>query len=130
KTATEHRRDEPAIDYDDALCRLGYLYRHAPANATLFEQVLLGSGELRGKIRDAAHNVLRIFAIGGGPGTELLGLAKYLLRRQRSIPRKIRFTVLDNVPHWGETWEQLAEAVEDELRTSLAGDDLEPPTVA
>jgi hypothetical protein len=130
KTAREHWKDEPKINYDDPLCRLGYLYRHATANATLFEQVLLGSGEVRQKIREADKGTLRLCSVGGGPGTELLGLAKYLLRRPHALPRKIMFTVMDNIPHWGETWGPLAEAAEGELRTSLAGHGVEPPTIA
>ncbi len=132
RTAHEHRRDEPDIDYEDPLCRLGYLYRHATANATLFEQVLIGSGELRQKIRGAGGGRLHVCSAGGGPGTELLGLAKYLLRRQFLVgpPRKISFTVLDNVPQWAETWQQLAEAVEDEFRASLVDEGWEPPTIA
>ena len=139
KTAREHRRDEPNIDYDDPLCRLGYLYRHAPANATIFEQVLQGSDELRDKIRRAHKGVLHVCSVGGGPGTELLGLAKHLLRRSlisrllrrpRHLPRKIIFTVLDNIPHWAETWQQLAEAVEAEIRAALTGEDAEAPTIA
>ena len=73
-------------------CRLGYLYRHAPANATLFEQVLLGSGELGQGLRDADRRILHVCAIDGGPGTEFLGLAKFLIRRSGSVPRKIAFT--------------------------------------
>lgn len=43
-TAKEHQKDEPDIKYEEALCRLGYLYRHATANATLFELVLRSWG--------------------------------------------------------------------------------------
>lgn len=49
--------------------------------------------------------------MGGGPGTELLGLAKYLQLSPLSVPGTIEFTVLDSVPQWAETWQQLAEAV-------------------
>src|ERR1700719_3254923 len=77
-TSREHRKDEPDIEYNDALCRLGYLYRHAPANATLFERVLAESGQLRTKLRAAKQGSIHICSVGGGPGTELLGLAKYL----------------------------------------------------
>ena len=78
-TSREHKRDEPEIRYDDPLCRLGYLYTHAAANATLFEKVLGHSDELRGKIDGASQEALNVCSLGGGPGTELLGLAKYLL---------------------------------------------------
>lgn len=124
-TANEHQKDEPDIKYKDPLCRLGYLYRHATANATLFELVLRESGELRSIIRQSTDKRLNMCAVGGGPGTELLGLAKYLLRnrsfiskllRRPGFPKKITFTLLDSVPQWAETWQQLADAVEAELQ--------------
>lgn len=129
-TASEHRKIEPDIDYDDPLCRLGYLYRHAPAGATLFELVIRNSREVREKINAADKGVLRVCAVGGGPGTELLGIAKYLLCARTIVPRKIEFTVLDKVPYWAETWQQIAQAVEDELRSSISGVRVEPPTIA
>jgi hypothetical protein len=40
-TQREHySAGDPDIDYVDPLCRLGYVYRHASANAFLFEYVL------------------------------------------------------------------------------------------
>src|SRR5258707_11394015 len=88
-TAKEHQKDEPEIQYEDALCRLGYLYRHATANATLFELVLGESGELRAAVRQSVEQRINICTVGGGPGTELLGLAKFLLRTTPGFPRKI-----------------------------------------
>ena len=130
-TSREHRMDEPAIRYDDPLCRLGYLYTHAAANATLFEKVLGHSDELRGKLDGASEGALNVCSLGGGPGTELLGLAKYLLRfSDIAPPRKISFTVIDNVLEWAETWRRLADAVEDEFRSSLGQDGIEPPAIA
>ena len=96
-TRTEHFNDEPSIDYNDPLCRLGYLYRHVPAQATLFDHVLSIADEVWPKSTEADQHVLRVCAAGGGPGTELLGIAKYLLHRPHKMPRKIEFTVLDNV---------------------------------
>ena len=130
-TSREHRRDEPEIRYDDPLCRLGYLYTHAAANATLFEKVLGLSDDLGGKIDGASQEALNVCSLGGGPGTELLGLAKYLLGfPDIAPPRKISFTVIDNVLEWAETWRQLADAVEDEFRSSLGQDGIEPPAIA
>lgn len=130
-TSSEHRKVDPQIQYDDPLCRLGYLYMHAAANATLVERVMLNSEDFRLKISNASQGVLRICSMGGGPGTELLGLAKYLLYQPQLIPpRKIPFTVIDNVAEWADTWEQLAEATEEELRLACDQDGIEPPTVA
>jgi hypothetical protein len=121
-TAKEHEEDEPDIQYQKPLCRLGYLYRHAPANATLFELILRNSGELRTVIRHSASKRLNISAIGGGPGTELLGLTKFLMSQKMGYPKKIAFAVLDAVPQWAETWQQLADASEEELEKAADGD--------
>ena len=121
KTASEHRKDDPHIHYEDALCRLGYLYRHATVNATLFELVIRDSGELRSAIRTSFDKKLDVCVLGGGPGTELLGLVKHLLGARIGFPRKITLTVVDSVPQWAETWQQLADAAEDELRKSTEG---------
>ena len=130
RTSSEHRTDEPGIDYEDALCRLGYLFRHAPANATIFEHVLNTSDKLSLKQLYADPWVLNVCAVGGGPGTELLGIAKYLLRRPHLMPRKITFTVLDNVPHWAETWQHLADVIEVRLTSSLANEEIQVPAIA
>ena len=123
-----HRTVAPVIQYDDPLCRLAYLYMHAAANATLFEWVIPRSRDLETVISDASREVLNICSIGGGPGTELLGLTKYLRNRRDLIPpRKISFTVIDSVTAWADTWTQLADATEDELRAWFSG---ELPTVA
>ena len=127
-TASEHSSDEPSIDYEDPLCRLGYLYRHAAANATLFENVLTGSDDISRKFRDTNQGVLNICAVGGGPGTELLGIAKYLTRQSKDMPRKIAFTVVDNVSHWAETWQHLADVVEGWFDSSSLG--VNPPIFA
>jgi hypothetical protein len=129
-TAKEHQKDEPGILYNDPLCRLGYLYRHATANATLFEWVLRDSGELRTVIRHSVGNRLNMCAVGGGPGTELLGLAKFLMLRSSGYPKKIMFTVLDSVPQWAETWQQLADAVEDELQRATKDVSAACPSIA
>src|SRR5262245_35894094 len=85
-TTEQHYCDEPDINYQDPLCRLGYLYRHATANATLFEHVLRKSPELQEVLANAAGDKLHICAVGGGPGTELLGIAKYFLRDAENVP--------------------------------------------
>ena len=121
---------DPKIDYQDPLCRLGYLYRYAPAHATLFEHVLRDSDEISLRNLYADKWVLNICAVGGGPGTELLGIAKYLVPRVRWMPRKIAFTVLDKVPHWSADWQHLADVIENHFYSSLEGSGLQPPTFA
>ena len=109
----------------------GYLYMNAPANATVFERVLTRSDDVGRIIQESSQGILNICSMGGGPGTELLGIVKHFLQQDDLVPpRKIAFTVIDKVKEWADTWIQLADASEDELRSSLAIDGVEPPTIA
>jgi hypothetical protein len=108
-TSEQHSVLEPGINYSEPLCRLGYLYVHAGVNATLFEQTVSYSRRLSQFVCGCSGVGMSVCAVGGGPGTELLGLTKYLLL-QGCSPSDIRFTVLDSVPYWSETWVQLSEA--------------------
>lgn len=130
RSASEYRNNTPHIHYEDPLCRLGYLYRHGAANANLFKTVVSESDSLRATLQDTSSHTLNICAAGGGPGTELLGLAKYLLRWPHLMPRKVVFSVLDNISEWAETWDSLADEVEDWLNSHPGDDELEPPIIA
>ena len=128
-TSNEYWQDQPAIPYNQLLCRLGYLYTYVPLNATLFEKVLSRSQALKQTLEQASGGTLRVCAMGGGPGTELLGLAKCLLHRSTPPPHQIRFTIFDKIGQWSETWGQIAAAVEEEFASSPAFEQLTPPTV-
>lgn len=129
-TSEEYFKDIPDIEYHDPLCRLGYLYMNAPANATAFERVINRCPELYNRVDSPSKDTLSICALGGGPGTELLGLTKHYLQQKAVIPRKISFTVLDNITEWSDTWSELGEAAEKELRDSLSLDSGTTPTIA
>lgn len=105
------------IDYADFPSRLAYIYMHTAANATLFQRTIAASDGLRRTIADRCGDRLSVAALGGGPGTELLGLIKYL-RNQAGVPRRIDFRVLDRVPQWSDSWEQMAAAGEKTLSKS------------
>lgn len=113
-TSAEHHNPDPDIDYCDPLCRLGYVFTHVGANATLFERTIEQSESLSQFVDSRAGHSLSLCTAGGGPGTELLGLTKYCLTHD-SVPSEITFAVLDSVYQWGETWELLAQACRDRL---------------
>ena len=119
----------PNIDYGDPFCRIGYLYRHGAANANLFKNVLTQSESLLAKIHGSSSGTLNVCAAGGGPGTELLGLAKFLLNEPDMMPRKVVFSVLDNISEWADTWDSLAEEVEDWLSSHPGDDETKPPII-
>ena len=62
RTSDEYRKSQPKINYEDALCRLGYLYRNVPANATLFRHVLAESDEVSDEIHRKDQSTVNILA--------------------------------------------------------------------
>lgn len=119
-----HYNPALTIDYSDFPSRLAYIYVHAAANATLFQRTVAASEGLRRAITAKAGDRLSVAALGGGPGTELLGLIKYL--RGQALPRRIDFRVLDQVHEWSDSWEQMAAAGESTLaqHCGVTGEDV------
>jgi hypothetical protein len=76
--------EAPQIAYEDPLCRWAYVFAHVPANANLFEEVIEICASGNKEFREALNgDEASLLVFGGGPGTELLGLAKYFLRAKK-----------------------------------------------
>lgn len=114
---------QPAIHYSDPFCRLAYVYAHVGINANLFARALRlplpasGSPSVTclGDILGARMQLggrLKLAAFGGGPGTELLAMAKYIERSVKPAqPVDVELLLLDRVPEWSETWVALRDAI-------------------
>ena len=82
----------PTIAYDDPLCRLAYLYCHVAVNSNLFERCIRETPHICEYLNSKlSSDGLRICGFGGGPGTELLGLAKHISKtfQLRSMPSAV-----------------------------------------
>jgi hypothetical protein len=113
--------EAPQIAYHDPICRLSYLFCHTAVNANLCEVAIRNSPDLVAFIRQKmdTEQELRVCAFGGGPGTELLALAKHLTKTRPNGPlARLSFTLLDRVPEWSETWTALEAQINAELRAS------------
>jgi len=110
----------PNVPYGDPLCRIAYLYGIVPANANLVEKIFEESQELADHV-DEIHQsigVLDICAFGGGPGTELLAVAKWLERRQLTDPLELNFLLVDKINEWVGTWRGLRRETNKRLSQS------------
>ena len=76
---------KPKIPYEDPLCRIAYLYSIVPVNANLVEYVFGADKELQNyfDVLQESKGCIDICAFGGGPGTEMLGLAKRIEKKWR-----------------------------------------------
>ena len=109
--------EAPNIAYGDPLCRFAYLYCHTAVNANLCEVAIRSLPAVGQHILDRLNTVgeLRVCAFGGGPGTELLALSKFLTGKkglgELQPHGEVNFTLLDHVPEWAESWNALEAAI-------------------
>lgn len=116
------RLDDPQIDYDDPFCRMAYLYMNVAVHANLVELAINSFPEVQTLIRDRIETGkdLRVCALGGGPGSELLGLVRFI--QGLNIPDKtayLDFVLVDRVKEWDESWHALKEGVDGQMRAEF-----------
>ena len=107
-----YSHERPEIPFDDPFYRLAYLYKYAPANALAVEAVLsddanhqqLISGLLRPKQR------ISLCCFGGGPGTEIVGIAKWIVRQQLDATQ-LEVLVTDKYSQWKNEWKLVRDTV-------------------
>ena len=118
KLRKEYRSDRvPDIDLREQFLRWSYLYWAASTNALLFESVLKNDLDLQQFLKTILHNDKRISVccIGGGPGSEVLGLAKWV-EHQQLCPAELDVLVTDKFPDWRENWEAIQRRINTTVR--------------
>lgn len=107
----------PEIPFEDLVYRSAYLYAYAPANALAVEAVLNNDAEDQGLISGLLTSKLPISmcCLGGGPGSEILGVAKWL-GRQRLDAAQLEVVIIDKCLEWQNQW----KSVRDTLNTDFS----------
>ena len=114
KEAILHMSDEyhggqpPDIPFDCLVYRSAYLYEYAPANALAIEAVLNDDAEDQGLISSLLTSKRRIWVccLGGGPGSEILGVAKWIVRQQL-VATQLQVVVIDKYQEWQDQWKSV-----------------------
>lgn len=89
------------IDYSQPACQAAYVYQYMVANANLIYNALRDATATSKAI--FSRDQVKIACVGGGPGTEMIGIFKYLERRTPGMPNLLA-TVLDHHPTWSSVW--------------------------
>lgn len=114
-------RRKPNIPYDDPLCRIAYLYGIVPANANLIELIFERDPELSDYF-DQIHednDKVCICAFGGGPGTELLGLTKWIEKRELDYQIELEFLLVDQVNEWIDSWRAINRQIDERFKQEI-----------
>lgn len=94
------------IDYSDPVTRFAYVYKYVTAHADLVCQLLERSDTLRNLFdRDR----VTVTSLGGGPGTELLGILKFMECQGKSS--SLHLEICDREEFWGEAWTDVSNKI-------------------
>ncbi|MDB5987489.1 MAG: hypothetical protein JWR16_2542 [Nevskia sp.] len=99
----KHLMDEGGPDFDDPATRFGYVFKYVPAHAHwLFELI----NECPQAEAVLLNGKARIACIGGGPGSDVVGVLKYL--DEKNVECKLFVELIDGCEAWKSTWSDLA----------------------
>ena len=83
-------------DCRDPYYQIAYLYKYAPLRADIITHIFEKETCLRELIENSSSSLACV--LGTGPGTELIGLAKWI--ELRKIEKQIEFILMDEVEEW------------------------------
>jgi hypothetical protein len=92
------------IDYNDPIARIAYLYVYIPLHTRLIQEALETWDRENNQAAVKLFNTNRsICCIGGGPGSDILGILRYIYNNCIQIPR-LTFYIFDRMYHWQSEW--------------------------
>ena len=99
------------IDYRDPATRFAYVCKYVAAHGDYIVQLLALTKDELGKVFENAK--ARVTCVGGGPGSDILAVLKYLddYGKKEAVD-KVTFYLLDKEQAWADTWTELEDSFE------------------
>jgi hypothetical protein len=99
------------VEYRDPAIRFAYVYKYVAAHGDYIVRIL---EDLRDEYGAAIFDdkVLRVSCIGGGPGSDIIAILKYLDEYEGDEPvQKVICYLLDREQAWADAWTELDESL-------------------
>lgn len=104
-------RQKGCLDYSDPARRFAYLFTYTTSHANLvYERIQTSSALSKG----LAAKEVTVSCIGGGPGSDFLGILKYC--QLRGLSPALTCHLLDRDSAWGESWSDVGKKVNGTLQ--------------
>lgn len=87
-----------SINYSDPITRFAYMYRYVASHAYATYALLGGTSQLHDLFE---KREISVSCLGGGPGSDLLGILKYVNKNKKMVALKCR--VYDREERWRES---------------------------
>lgn len=104
------------VDYASPVSRFAYLYTYTASHASWVAEVLSETDATRELLE--SDSPLRVTCLGGGPGSELIGLLKACKELEREEP--VSCFLLDSEDAWSETWAEVDQQIEAPFKVSTS----------
>jgi hypothetical protein len=110
--------DREPVNYKDPATRFAYVYKYVASHGDYVVQVL---NALRQKVSPIFNSdTVRVSCVGGGPGSDIIGLLKYLDDHQDTEKvKKIVCYLLDREQAWADTWTELDESLNSNMQFNV-----------
>src|SRR2546421_1258589 len=97
-------------DYADDTTRFAYIYKYVTSHANIVFSAIEDSAELSALFDKEKVNVT---CIGGGPGSDFLGVLKYVIRHHKNP--HLRCALLDKEEAWVDCWNDVDEKLSSDM---------------
>ena len=110
-----NQEERNAVDYSDPATRFAYVYKYVAAHGDYIVQVMNKlTVELDGPIFQSEN--VRATCVGGGPGSDIIAILKYLGDHEESEPvKKVTCYLLDGEQAWADTWTELDDSLDSDI---------------
>lgn len=98
------------VDYKDPATRFAYVYKYVAAHGDYLVQIMEKlNHNLKGKVFQTGS--VRVSCVGGGPGSDIIAILKYLDEyKDDERVEKVTCYLLDKEQAWADTWTELDES--------------------
>ena len=106
-----NNQDREPVNYSDPATRFAYVYKYVAAHGDYVVQLLQ---KLRSKLDEPIFQraSARVSCIGGGPGSDIIAVLKYLDECVQEEPvEKLTCYLLDKEQAWADTWTELDDSL-------------------
>lgn len=101
-----------SVDFEDELNRYAYVFNNSMSFANMTKKAIMRSTALMAYLQSFKGKALIIACIGGGPGSEALGIVKYLCTLSPDArPKKLSFYIYDRCVRWKDMWDLLFQDI-------------------
>lgn len=107
-----HRSTTP-VDYADPATRYAYVQRYVASHANLVYQIVKATPSLKELFE---KDKVKVTCVGGGPGSDLLGILKYVETARRDNI-SLKFWLYDAERSWADSWSDVDEKLEMKIST-------------